>query len=365
MQLKTLRLINFKNYQDETVVFRKGFTAILGKNGAGKTNILEAIHYLSLTRGYSNSTDAQNIRRNQPFFTVIGKLEETAQMQEIQVSFDGTGKTLRLDGKECRRFSDHLGKFPVVQIAPQDISLIWETGEIRRRFFDLWMSQINRSFLEDLIRYQHFLKQRNSLLKNIRDGAGADAELLDLYEQEMTGPADRISQARNAFLEQISPALTGFYQRLAGEAEKINIQVESEFIPLQGNPWPRLREKDIAAGRTTLGPHRDEFHFHLNGMEVRKYGSQGQQKSFLIALKLASYAVISSLSGIKPVLLLDDIFDKMDDLRLLNLLSMTGSEDFGQVILTDSSPARASQKLTEAGIDFGVILVEEGKIKNQ
>jgi DNA replication and repair protein RecF len=363
VQLKTLRLINFKNYQDETVVFQNAFTAILGKNGAGKTNILEAIHYLSLTRGYSNSADAQNVRREQSFFTVIGKVEGTAQIQEIQCSFDESGKSLKLDGKECRRYSDHLGKFPVVQIAPQDISLVWEIGEVRRRFFDLWMSQINRSFLDDLIRYQHFLKQRNTLLKDIRDGAPADAELLGLYEREMTGPAERITRARRAFLAEIAPFLTNYYQGLAGESEKIDLQVESEFNPDQGNPWTKLREKDISAGRTTLGPHRDEFHFHLNGMEVRKYGSQGQQKSFLIALKLASYSVISTRSGIKPVLLLDDIFDKMDDLRLLNLLTMTGSGDFGQVILTDSSPVRASQKLSEAGITFGVILIEEGKIK--
>ena len=368
--LKNLRLINFKNYTDQSVRFESLFTAVVGPNGSGKTNLLEALHYLSLTRPMNGSADAQNIRIGESFFTIIGQFEINEEVVEVRCSVElkegSTKKELRVGGKECRRFADHIGKYPVVTLVPQDIELIWESGEVRRKFFDQWMSQTDRGYIEDLIKYQQLLKNRNALLRDARDGARMDQELLQFYSEGMIDPATRIAAFRRAFIDRINPIVRNYYNRLIGlmaesPAEAIQIDYDSKLS--DKNFRDLLVEtagQDQKAGRTTTGPHLDDFHFLLNGGEVRKFGSQGQQKSFLVALKLAMYEVLSDRTNTKPVLMLDDIFDKMDDNRISNLLEITSGAGFGQVILTDSSPARAMEKLK--GHTFGVVKVERGSI---
>ena len=363
MHLKSLRLINFRNYPEQTVTFDPAFTAILGSNGAGKTNILEALHYLCLTRGYSAHADAQNIRTGESFFTLIGRTGHDGREEEVKISFSEEGKQLSRNGKEVRRFADHIGTLPVVMVAPQDIGLVWEAGEPRRRFFDQWMSQVDRDYLEDLVLYNSHLKQCNALLRQIREGGPADRELVQLYHQRMAAPATRIAAFRRSFLDRVGPVVTDYYRQVSGGGEFVGLSIESgtdqEDVLAA---WQQSLDRDMAAGRTTQGPHRDEFLFLMEGQEVRKFGSQGQQKSFLVALKLAAHSVIRESAGFPPLLLLDDIFEKMDDERTRNLLRLAGSGGFGQVILTDSSPERALTRLSEAGIVHATLRVEKGRV---
>lgn len=369
--LKNLRLINFKNYTDQSVRFDSLFTSVVGPNGSGKTNLLEALHYLSLTRPMNGSADAQNIRIGESFFTIIGQFEINEEVVEVRCSVElkegSTKKEVRVGGKECRRFADHIGKYPVVALVPQDIELIWESGEVRRKFFDQWMSQTDKGYLEDLIKYQQLLKNRNSLLRVAREGGTVDQELLHFYAEQMSGPADRMTAFRKDFITRINPIVRQYYHRLANTNPEVNaaevIQIDHLSELIHQNYSELLAEttgQDLKAGRTTSGPHLDEYHFLLNGGEVRKFGSQGQQKSFLVALKLAMHDVLRDRTGTQPLLMLDDIFDKMDDNRIANLLNLTSGEGFGQVILTDSSPARAEEKLK--GHTFGLVKVERGVI---
>jgi len=356
MHLKSLRLINFRNYAEKTLGFHPAFTAILGANGAGKTNILEAIHYLCLTRAYSSGPDARSIRNGQEFFTLIGKTEHQGKEEEVRITFSSEGKQLNRNGKEVRRFADHIGTIPAVMVAPHDISLVWEAGEPRRRFFDQWMSQADRNYLTELVAYNHHLRQCNALLKEAREGRSPDRELLDLYLQRMAVPAGRIILARRRFVDQVNPVFSGHYAEVAEgrEAVALGYKPNADGEGLL-EAWRQSNERNLAAGRLTMGPHRDEYEFTANGFEVREYGSQGQQKSFLVALKLAAHAVIRETTGFEPLLLLDDIFEKLDDDRTRNLLRLAGSGRFGQVILTDASPERALLRLKEAGIEHETI----------
>lgn len=377
--LKNLRLINFKNYADQSVEFKSPFTAIVGPNGSGKTSLLEALHYLALTKSLAGSGDVQNIRTGESFFSLMGEFENDGHTTEVRLSVEssenGVKKELQVNGKECRRFADHIGRFPVVSLVPRDIELIWESGEIRRKFFDQWMSQTDRNYLEDLIRYQHLLKNRNALLRSSREGAAPDQELLKFYSDEMNPPATRIHAFRRDFIQRISPAVNGFYSKLIqpessvtgkqvepSNPEDLNIRFTSD---LDAVSFDQLLEQtasaDLKAGRTTAGPHLDDYHFELNGGEVRKFGSQGQQKSVLVALKLTMFHVLKEMTHISPILMLDDIFDKMDDHRIKNLLAIVSGTDFGQVILTDSSPGRAGEKLE--AIRHAIMRVENGKIQ--
>ena len=379
--LKNLRLINFKNYTDQSVEFKSPFTAIVGPNGSGKTSLLEALHYLALTKSLSGSGDVQNIRTGESFFTLMGEFENDENRTEVRLSVESTEngikKELQVNGKECRRFADHIGRFPVVSLVPRDIELIWESGEIRRKLFDQWMSQTDRNYLEDLIRYQHLLKNRNALLRSSREGAALDQELLKFYSDEMNPPATRIHQFRRNFIKRINPTVNGFYSQLIQpelpDSGKGNQLINSENLTigfsshLDAVSFDQLlgetASADLKAGRTTAGPHLDDYHFELNGGEVRKFGSQGQQKSVLVALKLTMFQVLKEMTHISPMLMLDDIFDKMDDHRIKNLLSIVSGTDFGQVILTDSSPGRAREKLEQ--FRHEVMTVENGKIQDK
>ena len=355
MHIRSIRLINFRNYADEVFEFHPQFTALVGPNGSGKTNVLEAVHYLALTRGHHATGDAQNIRRGEEFFTLIGSwsgVEGTTAFVEVKCTYQYGKKTVSTDGKEYRRLADHIGRFPVVQIAPQDISLIWDGGEERRKYFDQWISQIDRTYLEDLIRYQHFLKQYQALLKGIRDGVSADPDLCRLYRSEMAGPADRITAARAAFCREVEPWLKSACALIAGAGEDVGLGYRPS---LDGGGafqrWTADFEQDQRSGRVSAGVHKDGYDFLLNGEEIRRFGSQGQQKTYLVAMKLAAVQMLSA-GGRPPVLLLDDIFDKMDDVRTLRLLKAVGGGALGQVILTDASPARTASRLGEAGISF-------------
>jgi DNA replication and repair protein RecF len=351
--LQNLTLHNFKNYEDFSVQFCTAINCIVGANGVGKTNMLDAIHFLSLTKSAFTSQDSYCIKHGADLFAVSGKFETNQKRQQVLCGLQqGQKKLLKLDQVPYTKFTDHIGIFPIVLIAPQDHTLITEGSEERRKFFDTIISQIDQTYMLNLVQYNHCLKQRNALLKQAKEKGIWDNDLLATYNAMMLPLASQIYEKRKAFVADLLPTFLAYYQYLTDGAEEVNIQYESD---LASDNFPRLftenLRKDFELQRTTLGTHKDDFEFLLGAFALKKYGSQGQQKSFLIALKLAHFAIIQAQKGIKPILLLDDIFDKLDDKRITKLLAMVARQDFGQIILTDARPERSKQILQDIQVE--------------
>lgn len=363
MRLRRLKLQNFKNYREAELGFSKNAVGLFGKNGSGKTNILDAIHYLSFTKSVLNSQDGQHVLHGESFFLLEGDFENGGKTNTIRCSFDGKKKRLSEDGSEYNRFSEHIGKYPVVIITPQDINLIWEGGEGRRRFFDQWLSQSNRQYLENLVLYNQLLKQRTSLLKQAQQGGGLDEVLLDSYHQQMIPAATQLHETRKKFIDEINPALAEEYAALVKAKEQVRVVHTSDLDNASAEAvLMQNLGQEVAAGRTLGGVHLDEYQFLLHDFEVRKYGSQGQQKSFLIGLKWVEIRYSSQKRGFSPIVLLDDIFDKMDDERIGRLMEMIRSSGDAQYFITDANPERSMQIFKNATLDFQSFNIDNGTV---
>jgi DNA replication and repair protein RecF len=376
MRLEKLTLFNFKNYEEVQLTFSGNIHCFLGKNGSGKTNLLDAIYYLSFTKSSTNSSDSQNIRiqpslgdlaplREPNQFFVKGAFVKNQKTAEVICSFQqGQKKIIKENELECSKFSEHIGKYPVVMVAPQDIELIWNGSEVRRKFFDSLISQLDRVYLDYLISYTGYLKQRNSALRLFSERGKIDHDLLAGYDQVLIPAANYIFSKRKTFIEEFVPRLIQHYRFLSDEAiEDVSIQYRSD---LEEMTWADALQKnlnrDLALQRTTTGVHRDDFLFYINGNELKRFGSQGQQKSFLIGLKLAEFEAINLSKGLKPLLLLDDIFDKLDDFRINKLMLLVARENFGQIFITDARPARTKEILKQSGIEAELFELEYGKL---
>lgn len=363
MFLQELKLFNFKNYAEVNLRFENPVNCLLGKNGSGKTNLLDAMHYLSFTKSAINPSDSQNIRLGESQFIIKGAFKIQGKTKEVICSYQqGQKKMVKEDGQDYLKFSDHVGKYPLVLIAPQDIELIWDGSEVRRKFFDSLLSQIDHGYLEDLIVYTSYLKQRNSALKLFAERGTVDHDLLAGYDQKIIPSAKRIFSERSEFLREFLPVFQQHYKALAdSKDEKMSIQYRSD---LEGNDFEELLSKnlsrDVALQRTTTGIHRDDFLFLLNNNEVKRFGSQGQQKSFLIGLKLAEFHCIAERKKFKPLLLLDDIFDKLDDNRIRKIMQFVADGMFGQLFITDARPARCIELLKEVKLKAGLVNIENG-----
>jgi DNA replication and repair protein RecF len=361
--LRELRLFNFKNYAEANLRFENPVNCFLGKNGSGKTNLLDAMHYLSFTKSAINPSDSQNIKLGENQFMIKGIFETQGKSKEVICSYlQGQKKIVREDGQDYMRFSNHVGKYPLVLIAPQDIELIWDGSEVRRKFFDSLLSQLDHEYLEDLIAYTMYIRQRNSALKLFAERGNIDRDLLGSYDQKMIPSAQRIFSKRGKFLTGFLPVFQQHYKTLADpKHEEMGIQYRSE---LDGNDFEELLQKnlhrDVVLQRTSTGIHRDDFLFLLNNNEVRRYGSQGQQKSFLIALKLAEFQCLAEKKTFKPLLLLDDIFDKLDDNRIRKIMQFVADGMFGQLFITDARPSRCMELLKEANLRAGLVQIENG-----
>lgn len=363
MRLQKLRIQNFKNYREAELIFTKNVIGLFGKNGSGKTNILDAIHYLSFTKSVLNNQDQQNVLHGENFFTLEGSFEKDNRTHVVRGTFDGKKKRFSEDGSEYNRFSEHIGKYPVVIITPQDINLIWEGGEGRRRFFDQWLSQSDRNYLENLVLYTQLLKQRNSLLRQAQQAGRVDETLMESYHQQMIPASKYIHEARRSFVAEINPALAGEYAGLVKGHEPVRVVHQSDLDNASAETvLTQNIAQELAAGRTLSGIHLDEYQFLLHDFEVRKYGSQGQQKSFLIGLKWTEIKYSASKRGFFPIVLLDDIFDKMDDERLKRLMEMIGAASTAQFFITDANPARAREIFKSANLDFQAFQVEAGEV---
>lgn len=340
-QLKRLIVQDFRNIGLQELEFSPNINCISGNNGEGKTNLLDAIHYLSMTKSALGGSDRYNWRRGTSGFSLAGTYSmDNGTVSKFTVSVaEGKEKRLLRDDKPYGRISEHMGVLPIVMVSPSDTSLVSESGEERRRFANSVLSQMDREYLDAAQQYNRLLMQRNSLLKGreVRD------DLLEAFEARMDRAAARIHSGRAEFTAVLSPIVARYYEAISGGRESVGISYRSD---LDKAPLAELlaasREKDKAAGFTSAGIQRDDFLFTMDGSPIRRCGSQGQQKSFLVALKFAQYEIMKKRYGFPPMLLLDDLFDKLDMNRTANLLRMVAGNDFGQIFLSDSDKTRIS-----------------------
>lgn len=365
MWLQKLSLLNFKNYGEAELHLSEGVNAFTGNNGAGKTNLLDAIHYLSLCKSYFNPVDSQQIRSGSDFFMVQGTFEKEQRDEVISVALKrNQKKQFKRNKKEYSRLADHIGLFPLVMVTPNDISIIIEGSEERRKFVDNVISQTDNSYLDELIMYNRNLLTRNALLKQIAETGKYDPSLLEIYDEQLVMSGNRIFEKRKAFLNDFTSIFNHHYQYLTGDAEQVELVYDSQLLneSFEGL-LKKAVERDRVLERTTTGIHKDDLVFTIHGMPLKKFGSQGQQKSFLIALKLAQYSYLFRQKGFKPLLLLDDIFDKLDENRTHKLMKMVSAHDFGQIFITDTSEKRIQSIFAEIEVPVQIFTVERGVVK--
>lgn len=342
--------------------FSSKVNVLVGKNGSGKTNLLDAIHYLSLTRS-AFCSDNYVMRIGEQFFFMKGLFRTGKNMGEISCSLQtGSKKVFKEGVNEYNKLSDHVGKYPIVLIAPDDTELVKEGSEERRKFFDSILSQLDRHYLEALIQYNYALRQRNGLLKMFAETNSFDAIALESYDQVLVKSGDVIFKKRKDFISEFIPVFQKYYSFLvANEEAVLEYKTELDKIEFQSG-LNSNRQRDLYLQRTNFGIHRDDFHFLLAGGELKKLGSQGQQKSFIIALKLAQFEILKNHKGFKPILLLDDIFDKLDDSRIEKLLDLIKKEELGQLFITDARPDRTRELLKQINVSATIFTVDKGTI---
>jgi DNA replication and repair protein RecF len=364
MYLRHLSVINFKNYESAELNLSEGVNVFTGDNGAGKTNLLDAVHYLSLCKSYFNPIDSQQIKQGTDFFVINGLFIKDGKQESVSCGVKrNQKKQFKRNKKDYQRLADHIGLFPLVMVSPYDISIIIEGSEERRKFIDNVISQTDNQYLDELIAYNKVLIHRNALLKQIADTGRYDPELLAVFDEQLIASGSRIFEKRKAFMENFAETFNKHYRFLSEDAEQVDLVYESQLLQDDfASLLKKSTEKDRALERTTSGIHRDELQFAIHGMPMKKFGSQGQQKSFLIALKLAQYTYLYRQKGYKPLLLLDDIFDKLDDKRVTKLMQMVSNHDFGQVFITDTSKEKVSAIFKRIGVDTELFEVKGGAI---
>jgi DNA replication and repair protein RecF len=377
MTLDQLHLLFFKNYDEANLTLSPGINCFIGDNGSGKTNLLDAIHYLALTKSAFTTLDAQSIKQGADFFVVKGRFTSPLleRPETIQVSLRaGQKKTLTHDKQPYERMADHIGRFPAVLISPYDTDLIRQGSEERRRYFDSLQSQLDSEFLQLLIQYNSLLRQRNATLKQQPSGShGFDIVYLQALDDQLAPLGEKLSAMRANFLVEFTPVFQSHYQQLAEGREVVSLAYKSQ---LPGQNFRHLllanERRDLALQRSNVGPHRDDFVFLMDELPVKSYASQGQQKSFVIALKLAQFELLAKrpstaptskgVSSSKPLLLLDDIFDRLDDKRIARLLQLVADHTFGQVFITDTSLSRTDQALVGVSSDIRRFRVHAGSV---
>jgi DNA replication and repair protein RecF len=342
MYLEKLSLLNFKNFESQSFDFQDKINCFVGDNGIGKTNVLDAIYYLSFGKSYFNPVATQNIRHYQDFFMIEGNYDINDRKESIVCSLKrGQKKVIKRNGKEYERFSDHIGYLPLVIISPADRDLITEGSDRRRKFIDSVISQSDTSYLKTLINYNKVLSQRNSLLKYFAANRTFDELNLKVYDEQLEQYGKIIFEKRSLFLDEFTPIFEDRYKTISNGKEKVNLSYKTQLKDDSlTNLLAQAIEKDRMLQYTSVGAHKDDLLFEIDGFSVKKYGSQGQQKSFLIALKLAQFDFIKKQSKVKPILLLDDIFDKLDENRVSQIIDLVNQDDFGQLFISDTHADR-------------------------
>ena len=368
MTLERLSILNYKNIREATLELSPKMNCFIGHNGAGKTNVLDAVYYLSFCRSASNPLDSQVICHEEPFCMIEGVYQafggETSQKLTISVGMKrGQKKHFKRDKKEYKRLSEHIGLIPLVMVAPSDTFLIEGGSEERRKLMDMVISQYDRSYIDYLSRYNNALQQRNTLLK-IEDSE-PDPMLLDLWEEQMAEAGEQLYQKRTAFVVELTPVFQEYYHHISEGREQVGLQYVSHC---QRGPLleviRRDRAKDRAVGYSLHGVHRDDLEFTLGDHPMKREGSQGQNKTYVIALKLAQFDFLKrTASQTTPLLLLDDIFDKLDADRVEKIVRLVSGDSFGQIFITDTNRDHLDQILKTSSLDYKIFHVDNGEIK--
>lgn len=342
MHLKQISLVNYKNFDSQNFDFDLKFNAFVGKNGKGKTNALDAIYHLCFGKSYFNPVTSQNIRHGEDFFMLEGRFHKEGKEERILCSVrKGSKKLIKRNGKAYERFSDHIGLLPLVIISPADRDLIIEGSETRRKFMDGVIAQSDKTYLQALINYNKVLMQRNSLLKYFAANHTFDTTTLEVYNEQLSEYGDLIHARRKDFIESFTPIFREQYCVISGSEETIGLSYESQLDKSNFRELFEARlEKDRALQYTSGGTHKDDLKFTIADHPIKKFGSQGQQKTYLIALKFAQFHFLKEQAGTTPILLLDDIFDKLDESRVEHIVSLVDQETFGQIFLSDTHKER-------------------------
>ena len=347
MYLKKISLFNYKNFSEVNFDFDNKINCFVGKNGIGKTNVLDAIFHLSYGKSYFNPLAVQNIKHGEEFFVIEGEFEKKDRSEIVICSLKkGQKKILKRNGKQYDKFSEHIGFIPLVIISPADRDLIVEGSETRRKFIDTVISQLDSNYLNQLIQYQKTLSQRNALLKYFALNQVFETDTLSIYNQQLDELGKIIFEKRKVFLADFVPIFNKHHQTITGSAETVQLVYESQLF--EKDLLQLLQEsinKDRVLQYTSAGIHKDDLSFEIDHYPIKKFGSQGQQKSFLIALKLAQFEFVKKNSGENPILLFDDIFDKLDETRVGKIIEMVNNSDFGQLFISDTHPERTEAKI--------------------
>lgn len=366
MHLDKLSLINFKNYSEFNASLSKTVNCFVGKNGMGKTNILDAIYYLSNCKSFFNPIDSQNILHDKDFFVIQGEFTRNDKNEKIYCGVKkGKKKVFKKGKKEYNKLSDHIGFLNTVLISPMDTNLIYEGSETRRKYIDYIISQFNHQYLKDLIGYNKALSQRNALLKHFIESRSFNEHSLEVWNEQLIAYGNKIHTERKTFIKSFSPIFEQIYQSIAKNDETPFLKHKSQ---LNDSTFEELLKKNLNkdrySGYTNVGPHRDDFVFKLNEKTLKKFGSQGQQKTFLISLKLAHYKFIEEKSNQSPILLLDDIYDKLDNDRIAMLMKAITQGEYGQVIITDTDTKRLPDFFEKENYKCSTFIIENGELIN-
>ena len=367
MHLSRISLVNFKNYEQLELEFSQKINCFVGDNGTGKTNLLDAIYYLSLTRSYFNSVDSQNIRHGQEFFLIQGDYLRDELEEKIHCGVQkNKRKQFRRNRKEYSRLSEHIGLLPVVMISPADSNLITGGSGERRKFMNAVVAQSDTEYLECLVRYNRALIQRNVLLKNFARSGNYQSDLLEVWDQQLLQNGPYIYQKRKEFIRDLIPIFQDYYERVSSGREKIGLEYQSQ---LHESSLEKLLSDHAGRDRimqyTTAGTHKDDLKMSLESYPIKRIGSQGQQKTFLVALKLAKFEIIRKVNGFRPILLLDDVFDKFDAKRVEQIIKLVADQNFGQIFITDTNRERIGKILNELTIEYKLFYMSDGSVSEK
>lgn len=366
MYIQELSIVNFKNIEHAEFKFTEGLNCFIGNNGAGKTNLMDAIYYLSFCKSFLNPVDAQNIRFDQDFFMIQGKY---ARLDSDEIVYCGLKrnqkKIVKRNQKEYKKLSEHIGLLPLIVVTPSDTNLITGGSEERRRFVDAVISQYDAVYLESLIRYNRALQQRNNLLKQFALRNTFQQETIEVWDDQLVKYGKQIFEVRKVFIQKLQPIFQKYYELISGGKEVVGLKLESDLN--DGDFEELLKEsqgKDRMFQYTTRGIHKDDFEFELADYPIRKFGSQGQKKTYLVSLKLAQFDFMKEISGLTPILLLDDIFDKLDKGRVEQIVKLVADDHFGQIFITDTNREHLDQMIESLDAESRIFTVVDGRVES-
>ncbi|MBN2681270.1 MAG: DNA replication/repair protein RecF [Bacteroidales bacterium] len=360
MYLKELSILNFKNFPQEEMEFCPRLNVFLGNNGAGKTNLMDAIYYLSFCKSYFNNIDSQSIRHDENFLMIQGNYLLNDKNEAVLCSIKkGQKKQFKRNRKDYEKLSDHIGLLPLVMVSPSDIKLILDGSDVRRKFVNGVISQYDKEYLEDLLVYQKALAQRNALLKDFASKRHFDAVSLEIWTEPIIETGERIHKKRLEYIKEFIPIFNKHYNFISGENEIVSLEYSSQLDNEDFREvLKRSLEKDRQFQYTTAGIHKDDLELSLGGYPIKQTGSQGQKKSYLVALKLAQFDFIKKVTGITPIFLLDDIFDKLDRHRVAKILELVAGNNFGQIFITDTGPERIDPILKGLNAEYRIFTIQ-------